>query len=126
MFVGDSPCIISFGFIVSLRLFEMLCIVITRPEPFVVGRDDPFEIVDGNESSRIRYGLCGKAKRKAIAAKHISIQTKKFCQPEEKKRTFFFRFEVFFFFFTRSDRSNAQIRFALKSSNNAEIFENSE
>lgn len=118
----SSPCIMSFGFIVSLRLFEILCIVTIRPAPFVAPRDDPLEIVDGNESSRMRYGLCGKAKRKAIAAKHISIQMKKFCQPVRHqwgrkenrwKRTF-----------TRCDRSDAQIRLALKRLNHAEVFEN--
>lgn len=77
----NLPCIISFGFIVSFKLFEILCIVVILPGvvdgPCPDCDDDDVE----NKVSRIAYGWCGKANRSATAAKHISIQTKKFCQP---------------------------------------------
>ncbi len=76
---ADLPCMISFGFIVSLRLCEILCIVTVLP-PVV---DEPCPVFDDDEIklSRTRYGSWGNAKRSATAAKHISIQMKKFCQP---------------------------------------------
>lgn len=58
---------ISFGFMVSFRLFDMLCMVTTLP---VCERDVAF-----------KYTLCGNAKRRAIEAKNISMQMMKFCQP---------------------------------------------
>lgn len=66
-----ASVIMSLGFIVSFRLFEMLCMVTTfRPLVPV-----PFEL------SGLTYVVCGKAIRRAIDAKNISIQMMKFCQP---------------------------------------------
>ena len=71
-----ASCIISFGFMVSLRFDDILCIVTIRPPPLpdIV----PIPFVD---RPQFMYTEKGNANLSAIAAKNISIQIIKFCQP---------------------------------------------
>ncbi len=61
----------SFGFMVSFRLFDILCMVTTFGDVDVLLPPRPV----------LRYTVCGKASLSAIEAKNISIQMIKFCQP---------------------------------------------